>query len=253
MLSINAESSAKAQAQLFARIQNWMEKLLENDEYRAWKNQQIKNALLYTLDQNETLEDIGNFSFDPTFEKELALVTGYFRLKSTIRLVEQCEYYFRRYAFHDLPVSRHEHIATCCELFASRVYQFESYWRKHNKQVERKTKPKVSYSGPLEKTFRERLDAILKMRHQVHHDQPYSDIEIEALSTGELLTMFDKDIDWDVASRPTYRRIVNDWVRKVRSVADHLDVFLGATAIIMLETCSFLESEKPSEGVSGEI
>jgi hypothetical protein len=232
MLQITAETSKAAQEQLFLRIQNWMKMLLENDEYRDWKNRQIKYHLLFALDQDKTLEDVGDFSFDPAFEKEMSL--------STLGLVKQCEYYFRRFAFRDLPVSRHEHLATCCELFASRVYQFESYWKKHIKQVERRAKPTVTYARQLQKVFKENLDPILTMRNRVHHDQPYSDIEINALSMGELLTMFDDDIGWEVASRPIYRRIANDWVRKVRFTSDQLDIFVGATATIMLETCNFL-------------
>lgn len=122
MLQITAESSKAAQDQLLPRIQNWMRTLLENDDYRHWKNRQIKYHLLYALDQDETLEEVGDFSFDPAFEKEISLVSGYFQILSTLGLVKQCEYYFRRFAFRDLPVSRHEHLATCCELFASRVY-----------------------------------------------------------------------------------------------------------------------------------
>lgn len=232
-----------AQEELFARIQLWMKKLLENDEYRDWKNRQIKYQLLYALDHDETLEDIGDFSFDPAFEKEIALINGYFRILKTLQLVKQCEYYFRRFAFRNLPVSRHEHLATCCELFASRVYQFESYWKKHLKQIERKAKPAVAYASQLEKIFREKLDPILIMRNQVHHDQPYSDLEIEALSLGEILTLFDDEIGWNVASRPIYRRIVSDWVRKVRFTHDQLDVFVGATATIMLESAEFLPHE----------
>jgi len=240
---INADGSKKAQELLQRRLLLWLRKLLAYEGYTEWKNKQIQQTLLAGLIPATELEPLADFRFSEEIEREHPLVAGYYAVLSSVMSVRECEFYFRRYPFGGKNVSREAHLRTCCELFFSRVYQFETRWLRHLTQLSRRTKPKGLPIELLKAEFRSRFEEIRSVRHQIHHEDEYSDIQLKAVGLGDLLSIGDQQFEWLKMSQLSYRQITKDWIARVHSAADQLDLFVGVTATLMLARCEFLPTE----------
>jgi hypothetical protein len=75
------------------------------------------------------------FTFPPEIEKQHAVVYQYIGLQQTVETLKECEYYFRRYPFRGLPVSRASHITNVCEMYFGRFYEFKERLKKYFEAV----------------------------------------------------------------------------------------------------------------------
>jgi hypothetical protein len=240
-----AEQSEQAQKELFERTTTWMKlNLTDHKEFLEWKNRQMRDILLSGLLPDHEPEFLEDFVFPKEIEIQLDLIQGYMELQSTLLSIKQCEFYFRRYPFATLGISRDAHISTCCELLFSRVYQFKEKWLAHLKRLSRRTKPTKIPTAFFEKQFRTVFDGILAARNEIHHERAYSDIQIKALGMGDLLALADSELNWTKVSQASYRQITNRWVKQVRSISKQIEVFAGFTAYLMLERCDFLQPDQ---------
>src|SRR6059058_2976639 len=97
------------------------------DEYPGWKDWN-RARLSRTLYDDDLLPDVDEeqhgFVFSPVVERQHAVVFQYLCLQQTTTALKDCEYYFRRFPFHDLPVTHSDHITNICEMYFGRFYEF---------------------------------------------------------------------------------------------------------------------------------
>ena len=77
---------------------------------RDWQRQRIN----YTLNFDDPIaRSVGlckEFSFPPDIERAHKVIMAFLSLSDSVESLKEVEFYFRRYPFRGLPVTRHRHI-----------------------------------------------------------------------------------------------------------------------------------------------
>ena len=87
-----------------------MDKLRQLPDWREWKRKAIAKAAWYDDLLPGELDDIGDFKFPAEIERQHELVMSYLALSRSRQALDDLEYYFRRYPFSKLPISKDEHL-----------------------------------------------------------------------------------------------------------------------------------------------
>lgn len=240
-LAINAELALTARTQIQDQIGKWLMKLLEYPGYRDWKNRDLQERILLAMMPDHEIEETTDFKFDAVLEQQIDLVAGYHNLISASQALRQTEMYFRRFPFRNGEVGREDHLKTCCELLFSRVYHFRERLLKFLVQLDRKTEPRKTLPhAAIKDDFDKRFRLFLDERHNINHHTGYSDIQMGAIGLTDLLATADQELAWMRASAASYRKVTKAWVAKTRIAAEHVDLYAGLVARLMLMRCDFL-------------
>jgi hypothetical protein len=220
-------------------IRAWIEELESYPGWRGWQRKRLRHTMYFDDPFSELAQEtLGDFSFLDEVEKQHAVVLGYLRLSETINALKECEYYFRRYPFRGLPVSRHSHITNVCEMYFGRFYEFRERLKKYLNDVA-ELAPNASFNvGAYVKGFDREFGRELRARHSVHHWQRFEDITIDRVFLTEIISTDDR-----VGKREhlaAYRKLANEWAWRVRQRGQRMDQFLEAVAEATLANCSFL-------------
>jgi hypothetical protein len=231
-----------ARDRMLTAIRAWM---IELERYPGWREWQRKR-FGYTLYFDDPLpmpfqEGPGDFVFSREIEKQHAALLGYLGLLTTIESLKQCEYYFRRYPFNGLPVSRHDHITNICEMYFGRFYEFRERLKKYLNSVTEVVSNGRFKVGPYIKAFDRVFDQELRARHSVHHHERFEDIAInrvyltDVISTGRT-----DDGGWRREHLVAYRKLANEWAQRVQRRSQLMEEFLEAVAEATVSNCRFL-------------
>ncbi len=71
------------------------------------------------------------FRFSDEIERKHNVIMLYINLQNALTSLQDVEYYFRRYPFHDLPVSHNDHITRVCEMYFGHFYEFSERMKKY--------------------------------------------------------------------------------------------------------------------------
>lgn len=234
-----------ARDQVFGSVSRWLTGLLDYPGFLEWKKEVVRRQMVFALLPAAALEPFPDFEFDQATIREHEIVSGYLGLIGAADDCRTTQHYFRRYPFRDLPVGRAEHLRTCCEVYYSRVYQFRERLNRLIVRIARRTGPEKLNVDMLKNAFEAQFRQELDARHRIHHEAAYSDFELDALGSSDLLSNVDdafprmSDVD--------YRRIAGQWRRRVEITADGLDFWVGVVAVLLLVRCRFL----PEPGRAG--
>lgn len=240
---IDATVAAAAKESVWPRVSGWLTLLLDYPGFREWKSEVVRRHMTFTLIPQAPVEPLEDFRFDADTLRQHDIVAGYVRLTRAAIDCRSTQHYFRRYPFRGLPIGRDEHLRTCAELYYSRVYQFRERLFRLLTWIERRTSPKGLDVKALREAFDGQMRAELDARHRIHHEEAYSDFELDALGQTDLLADFDDG--WPRMSDADYHRIARQWRKRVEASADRLDLWVGVVAALMLVRCRFL----PQPGV----
>jgi hypothetical protein len=154
-----------------------------------FKHKQL-GFILYGLEPASELED---FALPPEIEQQHALIAAYFGLYRAQTTLSQCEYYFRRFPFHGLPVSRDDHLRNVCELYFGSFYTIRSRIKLTlNSLKEVCPNANVDVGGVL-RIFDKEFDTELRTRNKINHHGPFEDFGIERISIFGVIGS-DKDL-----------------------------------------------------------
>lgn len=237
---IDSSLAKEAKEELFSRISAWLTRLLDYPGFKAWKDEVVRRQITFAILPNLPVEFFDDFHFDQKTIKQHDIVTSYMRLMGAANDCRMVQYYFRRFSFRNLPVGREEHIRTCCELYYSRIYQFEQRLKAALTLIERRTIPKGLKLHHLRQAFHDQLKVELEERNQIHHQAAYSDFEVEALGVTDLLSSVSDNYPRMTAAH--YRRLTRHWGERVKATAERLDFWVGVVAVLLLARCPFLVS-----------
>ena len=140
----------------------WLKKL---DEVQGWSEYR-RNRLRHTLDFDDPFfkpsEPLADFIFPPDVEKQHAIIVQYLGLQQTIEALKECEYYFRRYPFRGLPVSRNAHITNVCEMYFGRFYEFKERLKSYFNTIKKAEPRQALEIGKFVKLFEDVFDQELR-------------------------------------------------------------------------------------------
>lgn len=223
---------------------------LEN--YPGWKEWN-RDRLSRTLYDDDLLPDADDqkqqaFVFSDAVERQHAVVFQYFGLQQTATALRECEYYFRRFPFHGLPVTHSDHITNICEMYFGRFYEFRERLKKFlNVLAVAAPKHRIDI-GKFIKLFDKEFDGELRARNSVHHHERFEDQAIDRVFLAHIVSTGRSGDGWKAERQAAYRKVTGEWVARVRKRASRLDEFMEAVAQLTLSNCDFLSAPVPTEG-----
>jgi hypothetical protein len=220
----------------------WVKKL---DDVQGWTEYR-RNRLRHTLDFDDPFfmpsEPPGDFVFPPDIEKQHAIIVQYLGLQQTIEALKECEYYFRRYPFRGLPVSRDAHLTNVCEMYFGRFYEFKERLKNYFDAV-KVVEPKNTLEiGKFVKLFDKVFDQELRARNKVHHHARFEDIAIDKVLVTSVIANANEKKGWEQGRLVAYRKATNEWSKRVSTRGAKMDEFLEAIAEATLTVCRYLTS-----------
>ena len=244
-IAITPAFASKAKELLEKRLHTWIMSLIAIPGYAEWKNDKLKEQLMFSVDPDHNFPDGDDFVFTKEIMDQHTLITGYYNVLTAMMTVRQTELYFRRYPFRNREVSREDHLKTCCELLFSRVYHFRERFFTHLTKLDRATEPRKSLDLlALRHSFEAHFKQVLDQRRIINHETGYSDIELGSIGLNDMLSDADAEFAAFRTTQHVYRTVSGNWARKTRAIADDLDLYVGYAAAQMLLRCSFLEDQE---------
>jgi len=226
---------------LWKAITAWTNRLQEYPGFREWNRKKLAAAIWFDDPFAKFEEDTyGEFKFSDDVENQHTLIMRYLHLLQVYHDLKDCEYYFRRYPFRGLPLSRYQHLANVCEMYFSKFYEFKSRLKNYFEALKKVNPGHGLDIGKFIKDYEKVFYRELKERNGVHHHERFSDIVIDRLFITGALSTAPPDRGWKEEHLRAYRKATREWVVRVRRRAAVLDQFLEAVAQATLSTCPFL-------------
>jgi hypothetical protein len=227
-----------------ARMLNAIDRLIARlNATPGWREAKVA-SLVAAMDLDGILSEPSDerkpIALPPEMDVQHAVVTRYLELCDLVLSVKSCEYYFRRFPFNGLPVTRHEHLSNICELYFSRIYQFKERLKNLVDAVDVSAPRHGIQFGPFIKRFAKEFDQEIRERNQIHHFQKFVDLDIERVFLTGMHDMVFPNGGWKAEQRAYYRKVAKEWAQRVRNRGARLDEFLEAVAEALLQGCPFL-------------
>ncbi|MGG1944697.1 hypothetical protein AB1286_07800 [Trinickia sp. NRRL B-1857] len=235
-----AESKMSASEQMMDATARFIAKL---DTVPGWRASRISNlvaAMAYDEPFSSSAEKGRPIELPPQIDLQHAVVSRYMELADVVLSVKSCEFYFRRFPFNGLPVTRHEHLSNICELYFSRIYQFKERLKHLVDAVDALVPKHGIQFGPFIKRFAKEFDQEIRERHRIHHFQRFADLDIERVYLTGMHEMVYPDKGWKEEQQRYYRKVAKEWAQRVQERSARLDAFLDAVAEALLKGCAFL-------------
>ena len=239
--------------QMRGALCQWLKDIAGNyPDWRDSNRKRIQRTLHFdSINPDLIGEEEPDFIFPSEVEKQRAVALGYLKLHLTIEALKKCEFYFRRYPFRGLPVTRSEHISNICEMYFSRFYQFKANLKTYFRAIKNlmsthasgtMTEDAVEFFAKLSiKAYEKRFEQELRARNLVHHHERFEDIEISRIALKEITY---GEISTTAGQRriqsEEYREAIKFWVKHVRNSGVEMDALLEQIAAFTLEDCQFL-------------
>jgi hypothetical protein len=234
--------TSSARENMQEAIRKWMAELRRYPGWREWKKQDLGQTLFHGDELYKNSADTEKeFKFSSDVEIQHDLLLQYLRLCESLDLLKQCEFYFRRYPFRGLPVTRYSHATNICEMFFSRFYEFRERMKRYFAALKTAAPEYRFQAGPLIKAFDKEFDQELRVRNTVHHHRRFGDIAIDQIFMLETLLPRHRDSGWEEEYRRAYRRFSKEWAQRVKRRSEKVDEFLEAISCYTLDTCDFLK------------
>jgi hypothetical protein len=225
---------------------DWAHQLENLPGWTEWQKTRLARTLWFDepvfFEKNSTSK---SFDLPDPINKQHDVIMQYLQLNQTISALRDCEFYFRRYPFRGLPVSKYDHITNTCEMYFNRFYEFKERMRKYFKALDVVAPQHRIDVGKLIKLFDKIFEAELRARHGVHHHARFEDVAIDRLFFAEVVATRREMQSMKLEQSIAYRKFVREWVKRVRLRALKMDEFLEAIAEATMSTCGFLKSVGP--------
>jgi hypothetical protein len=225
---------------LHRNIVKWIDKnLTASPEYAQFQRKRLEYTIF-----DDPHEGLADFELPPQIAKQHAVVSGFLGMKASLQTLSQCEYYFRRFSFRDLPVSRADHLQNVCEFYFSIFYIIRSRIKTtlNNLKVACPDS-RVRVQHFLQK-FDKQFDRERRVRNQVHHHHSFDDIGLNRISLTGMFPEGDHPggaaFFWRIQHQTAYRKFSKQWSLQAQSRVVMMQVFVEAVAIEILTKAPFL-------------
>ncbi len=236
--------SKSKQSELMDAIGVWIKALDSYPGFREWQRGKV-GAVLALVEGIPFRDDTfpPEFKFTAEIERQHEAIMAYLSLASSFLTLQQCEFYFRRYPFADLPVSKEDHIRNMCEMYFNRFYEFKERLKRCLNAVDKSIKGSVN-TGPVLKQFAKDFDQELRARNSIHHHERFDDGAIQGIGVAILMGYNEKvGPGWRMVADRGYRRSAAEWAARVKRRSKMVEPYVEAVAGAMLDMCEYLKSQ----------
>lgn len=245
----NTEPTLLHNRRMIDATASWISRLDDYPGWKEWNRQRLVRALYDDLSSEADRDAAQMFVFSDPISRQHAVVYRYLSLQQTVSTLKDCEYYFRRFPFHGLPVTHSDHVTYICEMYFGRFYEFRERLKKYlNVLSDAVTAHRIDI-GRFIKLFDKEFEDEIKARHSVHHHERFEDRAIDRIYLAHVVSLGRSDDGWKRERQEAYRTVTREWAARVRMRAAKLDQFMEGVAQLTLSSCEFLEapSDKATE------
>ncbi|MHC8494423.1 hypothetical protein ACTU44_17165 [Thalassospira sp. SM2505] len=213
-------------------VHKFLQDLSSYPGWEDWQRGKVRYTIASHPDFSEFEGDSSPFEFEEPIKQKHDVLLQYLGLVRAADALAETEYYFRRFPFRELPVSRSNHIVNICELYFTRFYQLCERIKKYLNALNLLADKTKVDTGSTVKQVKKIFDHELRSRNRITHHETFSSAEIDLLALYESrLVGSDKGLQKEVTY--LYRKITSDWAtrvkRKVEIVTSILEVIASAT------------------------
>lgn len=196
-------------------------------------------------------DDVANaFIFPTPFEQQHNAVLSFFSLSASHQALKATEYYFRRYPFQQLPVTREEHLRYICEMYFSRVYEFSERMKRCLNNLNA-TIDRTIDVGAMIKLFASDFSKELKARNRIHHHEQFEEMWIAKIGLLEMMARaHDGDETkngWAKETRYAYRQASAEWAERAKKRGLRAGLYLDAIAEAFIDHATYLQRPGTAE------
>lgn len=241
-----ADSTPSAKTEEMQRaIGLWILELNKVAGWQEWRLASMGRQLRYDDDLSAVLTDLipDEFIFPPEIERQHAVVMGFLHMCQTANALKEVEYYFRRFPFRGLPVSRDGHFTNVCEMYFARFYEFEERMKGYFDALKVVVAIDRRAVGGVIKQYSKEFDSELRARHDVHHRERFSDLVSHNLFATFIASDNDNPVvrrNYERRHRRAYRKAAREWVIRVRERSARMEAYVNGIAEVTLNVCPFL-------------
>lgn len=234
--------------QLLENITKWIGKnLTASSDFQQFTRKKL--GMIFVGDDDVDTTVLPDFVLSAGIAQEHALIMAYLQLYVSHKTLSQCEYYFRRFPFSGLPVSRDDHLKNVCEFYFSLFYIMQERSKDTLNRLKdlcpdsktEMTKSIGAYVRLFKKTFADELH----QRGRVHHGQGYEDIGLDRIFlTGVLSDNLSDQLmrnAFKFRHASAYKKASKEWGLCARNRARVMQGFLEIVARLILANAAFLK------------
>lgn len=227
---------------LMIAIGKWLSKLDQVPGWREWKKKVTSTAYWFDDNYLDTAPVSKQFTLPTDLDRERAVIECYLALHSTLASLRDCEYYFRRFPFRGMPISKHDHLRHICEMYFSHFYEFKTRLSEClnavNAILDQSNKLKM---GVVIKAFSKEFDQEIRERNNIHHHNRFEDLALDNLFLTALPMEDEKRASiHNRRHNAAYRRASNEWATRVVHRTPKIENYLNGVAGIILANCPFV-------------
>ena len=217
-------------------IGRWLSTTRNNPEDWDFTRKRIR----YTFaDSYDNVSNPGELILTPEVSAQNNLILGFLELLQSLSVMEQTEFYFRRYPFHGLPITKHDHMRNICEMYFGAVYTIRCKIKivlNHLKTFLPSTDIRVA---DFIKAFDREFDLEIRARGQAVHRESFDEVGLSRLL---LTSMMDDSEQTGTNCRQNYefREFQKRWSKRVRLKSRIAKQFVEEVASAILENSGFL-------------
>lgn len=222
------------------------------------------NQQLADRNDNADYERVTKYNFDMTFgfenssdPKEIEqlynrapkdykdfhlLHSMFITICDTMNAAKQCEFYFRRFPYKGIEITKSDHIRNISEMYLGRVYEIhEKIVQFLNKLQELKPKTPIDI-GKFSKDFKKSFHWEFKERGLAVHNQRFTETALNKLGTSLLLGKFFDPV-YETVAEETFAQLKHKWVKRVKSQSKSFDQILEEVSRITYFVLQVKEQE----------
>ena len=213
----------------------FMRSVSEIPGFKDWQRRNMDRTLNFddlwfssATDTNPSM-----FEFNEDVEKQHKVLMNYLQLRSSVESLKGCEFYFRRYPFNGLPVSKYEHLRNVCEMYFSCFYKVKERLKKLLNSANALSDKHLIDIGELLIMFQGRFSRELKHRNIVHHHGDFDDLEIDRIFIFERVVEPAYQQSKNSFASTEYRRVSKEWAIRVKESARSVEVFVEVVSNVI--------------------
>ena len=246
-----ATRNAAALTQTINLVSEFVTKrVMEYPGFLEWRKSKLKIVLGW-----EDLRSIGSknrpddFQFDDEFMRYYEAVHSWIRLYSTGQAAKDCEYYFRRYPFWNLPVTREAHLRHICEMWFSRIYEYKERLKTCLNSINAALPETQLDAGNIIKRFARAFENEIRARNQIHHHRQFEDLMLEKIALTQMMSLpigeagDEIRLGWRLEHEHAYRQTQKEWASRVKRRGLLIDSYTGTIGNFIVDHMPWLSGD----------
>lgn len=230
-----------ASSRLIYAIGQWITHIDDLPGWRDWQRKKIA-TILSAAEGVARPDDLPEYVFEEPLQGQHAAIMSFFGLHRSFEGLKQCEYYFRRYPFRGLPVTKEEHIRNICDMYFNRFYEFRERMKRCLNLVNKTLKDAKLEVRAVLRAFDKEFDQEIRARHQVHHQEAFEDLAFDSIGLATMMSQSESiPAGWEIVASRSYRSATTEWAQRVKRRSQRVEPYLEAVAEAMLAHCAYLQ------------